>query len=381
HQQSRWSYPDQDTVIRIAHEFRSRAIPCDTIVLDIDYMEDYRVFTHSKERFPDFKQMVADLDNNGFKIVTIIDPGVKKDAKYFVFNDGKKHGFFCAKADGKPFLAEVWPGQSAFPDFVREDVRTWWAAQHGFHTEMGVAGIWNDMNEPSMFDQPDPIELTATELPPDSKQLFMQHAPEGAVGHFEVRNLYGFQMSRSTHQGLLALRPNERPFVLSRSGYAGIQRYAAVWLGDNSSWWGHLGLSIPMLLNMGLCGVPFAGVDVGGFALDCSAELLVRWYALGIFYPFFRNHCSMHGSPQEPWVFSEEVEKHCRHLIEQRYRLIPHIQRLFAEHVRTGAPLMRPLSWHYPEDEFAAQIDDQFLFGEDILVAPIVQRGTTQRSV
>lgn len=381
HQQSRWSYPDQDTVIRIASEFRSRQIPCDTIVLDIDYMEDYRVFTYSKERFPEFKQLISDLGNNDFKVVVIVDPGVKKDVKYQVFKDGKKHGLFCTTSDGKPFVGEVWPGASVLPDFVKPETRTWWAAQHGFYTDLGVAGIWTDMNEPSLFQNQRPLDKDAKELPPDNRQLFMQQAPEGPVGHFEVRNVYGLQMSRATYDGLLALRPRERPFVLTRSAYAGIQRYAAVWLGDNRSWWEQLARSIPMLLNMGLSGVPFCGVDIGGFYEDCSAELLVRWYALGIFYPFFRNHCSRLSCSQEPWAFSPVAEGHCKALIEWRYRLLPYIQQLFFEHARTGAPLMRPMAWHYPDDEFAVEIDDQFLFGEDILVAPIVQRGRTTRSV
>jgi alpha-glucosidase len=381
HQQCRWSYPDQETIIRLAHEFRSRQIPCDALWLDIDYMDDYRVFTHSKERFPDFKDLISDLDNNGFKIVTIVDPGVKKEEEFFLYDDGKKHGFFCTAGDGTEYVGSVWSGPSVFPDFLREDVRLWWAAQHGFHTEMGVAGIWNDMNEPAIFDNQRPLPDGATELPPEDEQLFMQQVPEGRVGHFEVRNLYGYQMSRATYEGLLALRPGERPFVLTRAGYAGVQRYAAVWLGDNMSWWEHLARSIPMLINLGLSGVGFCGADIGGFNADCTAELMVRWYALGIFYPFFRNHCSMDGASQEPWSFTPEIEEHCRKLIEVRYRLLPYIQQLFVQHTRTGAPLIRPLSWHYPDDHFACEIDDQFLFGEDILVAPILQKGRTTRSV
>ncbi len=381
HQQCRWSYPDQDTVIRIAHEFRKRQIPCDGIVLDIDYMDDYRVFTFSKERFPDFKNLVADLERNNFKVTAIIDPGVKKDSKFFVFTDGKKHDFFCKKADDKIFIGEVWPGQSAFPDFLKQEVRLWWAAQHGFHTENGIAGIWNDMNEPAIFKHQEPLDWSARELPKDEDQLFMQETPEGKLGHYEVRNLYGCMMSRSTHEGLLAMRPNQRPFVLSRSGYAGIQRYAAVWLGDNMSWWHHLARSIPMLLNMGLSGVAFSGVDIGGFGHNCSGELLARWYAVGLFYPYFRNHCWMKGYSQEPWAFGPTVEAYCKKFIETRYRLLPYIYCLFWEYVRTGAPLMRPMSWHYPEDQFAREIDDQFLFGEHLLVAPILEKGRTWRSV
>lgn len=381
HQQSRWSYPDEETVRQLANEFRQRRIPCDGLVLDIDYMDDYRVFTSSQERFPNFKQMIEDLSAQNFKVTAIIDPGVKKDGKFFVFSDGKKHDYFCKRADGKPFFAKVWPGMSAFPDFIREDVRLWWAALHGFHAENGVCGIWNDMNEPAMFDHRHPLDPDARELPPDDKQMFVQKTPEGTVGHFEVRNLYGMEMCHASQAGMLALKPLERPFVLSRSGYAGIQRYAAVWLGDNSSWWEHLAMSIPMLVNMGLSGVPFCGVDVGGFSGDASPELLVRWYAAGIFYPFFRNHCALWGRPQEPWSFGPLVEQNCRKLIEVRYRLLPYIQQLFYEHMRSGAPLMRPLSWQYPDDEFAAQVEDQFMFGRDFLVTPILKSGQTMRSV
>lgn len=381
HHQCRWSYPDEQTVRNVAHEFRSRKIPCDVVVLDIDYMDKYRVFTCSSERFPHFKQMVDDLAKENFRVVTIVDPGVKKDSKYRVFTEGVKQDVFCKTAGGKLFLDKVWPGIAAFPDFLRQEVRQWWAEEHRFYVENGVAGIWNDMNEPALFKNQKPLDPDLRELPDEKNQLFVQQAPEGIVGHFEVRNLYGMEMSHATHDALIGLKPNERPFVLTRSGYAGVQRFAAVWLGDNVSWYEHLAKSIPMLINMGLSGVAFCGVDIGGFWGNCSAELLLRWYALGIFYPFSRNHCSLYGRPQEPWVFGAEVEDKCRKLIETRYRLIPYIQGLFWEHMRTGAPLIRPLSWHYPHDAFAAEIDDEFLFGKDILVAPILQRGRSMRTV
>lgn len=381
HHQSRWSYPDQKTVLGIANEFRTRKIPCDSVVLDIDYMDEYRVFTYSQDRFPNFKETVDKLREQNFKVITIVDPGVKKDAKYYVFKDGKKSDYFCKKADGKPFYGKVWPGQCVFPDFLRHDVRLWWAAFHGFYTENGVSGIWNDMNEPQIFGLSQPLPADAIELPRENHQLFMQYTPEGLVGHFEVRNLYGLEMTRATYEGLLALRPDERPFILTRSAYAGVQKFSAVWLGDNMSWWEHLGLSIPMLLNIGLSGVPFCGVDVGGFGDDCTPELLARWYALGLFYPYFRNHCSQSGAVQEPWAFSQEVEDYIRRFIETRYQLLPYLRNLFWENLRTGAPIMRPLVWDYPDDEFAADVDDEFLFGRDILVAPVVKRGQTERAV
>ncbi|MEZ4491491.1 MAG: glycoside hydrolase family 31 protein [Cyanobacteriota/Melainabacteria group bacterium] len=381
HHQSRWSYPDQETLLAVGKKMRESEIPCDCLVLDIDYMDEYRVFTHSKERFPDFKQVVDELDSLGLKTTCILDPGVKKEEKFSVYADGKKRDFFVRRGDQRPFLGKVWPGPSVFPDFLRHDVRVWWSAQHGFFVDNNIAGVWNDMNEPCLIDSPCPMPPQSKELPPEDKQMFMQALPEGKVGHYEVRNLYGFQMARASFEGLLALRPDERPFVLTRSGYAGVQRYSAVWLGDNMSWWEHLALSIPMLINMGLSGVPFTGVDVGGFGDNCSAELLTRWYELGIFYPFFRNHSSMLGVVQEPWVFGDKTEARIRHLVGMRYRLLPYIKRLFFEHARNGAPLIRPLFWSYPDDQEVYDIDDQFLFGDDIMVAPVTKRGHRSRVV
>jgi len=381
HQQSRWSYPDEETVNYVASEFRKRKIPCDTIVLDIDYMDEYRVFTHSSLRFPNFKKMIDSLHAADFKVVTIVDPGVKVDNNYAVYKEGIKREFFCERASGKPFVGDVWPGPSVFPDFLRKDVRDWWGELHRFYTNAGVDGIWNDMNEPAISGQQKPIADGIRELPADDEQMFQQKYDGKKVGHYEVRNLYGATMIEATYDGLRKLQPERRPFVLTRAGYAGLQRYSAVWLGDNTSWWGHLAASIPMLLNMGISGVPFAGVDVGGFAGQTTAELVLRWYQTGIFYPFFRNHCWMYAWPQEPWAFNQEVENDCRKLIEWRYRLLPYIQNLFYEHSETGAPLMRPLSWHYPNDRQAVECDDQFMFGENILVAPILQRGKTARAV
>jgi alpha-glucosidase len=382
HQQSRWSYPDQNTAQRIAQEFRSRNIPCDTIVLDIDYMDEYRVFTTSPDRFPNFKEMVQALNAQKFRVVTIVDPGVKKDGKYSIYKEGLKQDLFCKKADGSLFIDVVWPGKSAFPDFAKPETRLWWGEKQNHLLDLGVSGIWNDMNEPAFFSNKSPLPKNLTELPPDKEQFFMQQSPEGKpIGHFELRNLYGSLMSQAAREGLQKRNPQERPFVLSRAGYAGLQRHAAIWLGDNMSWFDHLETSIPMLINVGLSGVPFAGADIGGFGADTTAEMLIRWYELGIFYPFFRNHCIMQGRAQEPWAFTPAVEQAIKKLIETRYALLPYIQALFWDHMRTGAPLIRPLSWHYPSDPQAAHVQDQFLFGEDLLVAPVVQKARAHRYV
>lgn len=380
HQQSRWSYPDEETIRELAQEFRNRKIPCDTLVLDIDYMDDYRVFTHSKERFPAFSKLASEMAESNLKLITIVDPGVKKDDKFSVYQEGKKSDLFCQTSQGEIFYERVWPGVSAFPDFLNPKTRDWWAQNLEFYVKNGIAGIWNDMNEPAMFGNQTPLPRPLIEMPPDEEQLFMQYDGKEHIGHFEVRNLYGTLMSMAAQQGLLQHRPQERPFVLTRSASTGIQRYSAVWLGDNTSWWDHLQKSVPMLLNMGLSGVTFAGVDIGGFAGDTTAELLTRWYEVGIFYPFFRNHCALNGRSQEPFAFSPRVENMIRRLIAWRYKLLPYIQGLFYEHTKTGAPLMRPLSWHF-NDPRAAAIDDQFMFGADILVAPITKPNESGRHI
>lgn len=381
HFQSRWSYPDDASIRQLATEFRARQIPCDTLVLDIDYMDEYKVFTMSSDRFPRFGALVSDLSANNFKLVTIVDPGVKLDGSYFLYKEGERRNMFCHKADGTLFTEEVWPGISVFPDFLNDSVRSWWAEKLKFYTDQGIAGIWNDMNEPAFFGLKQLLDPAAAEMPEQHKQHFVHETDYGPAGHLEVRNLYGFEMSRATAEGLLKHRPDERPFVLTRSAYAGIQRYAAVWLGDNNSWYEHLRKAIPMLLNIGLSGCAFCGVDIGGFGGDTTGELLVRWYEQGIFYPFFRNHTMMESRAQEPWEFGEGIESKIRNLIETRYTLLPYFETLFYEHRETGAPLMRPLLWHYPDDPVACDISDQFMLGKDILVAPILERATHTRPV
>jgi alpha-glucosidase len=381
HQQSRWSYPSEARVREIAAAFRRRRIPCDTLVLDIDYMQDYRNFTISRERFPSFDGMVKDLASHGFHVVPIVDPGIKKSSNDAVYVEGMRRDVFCRTSAGKPFVGRVWPGRCCFPDFLRDDVRRFWGEKLLFLLAKGVGGIWNDMNEPALFDQQRPFDPATQMLPKQSDQLFLQTSPEGSVGHLEVRGLYGMQMARAAFEAQRAARPNERAFTLTRSTYAGGQRYGAVWLGDNMSWFEHLRHSIPMLLNIGLCGFAFAGVDIGGFGGHADAELLLRWYQTGIFYPFFRNHCALGQRSQEPWAFGPKVERAIRRLIRARYSLTQYIEQLFVEHLETGAPIMRPMAWHYPKDAHARQLDDQFLFGADLLVAPILARGKTERIV
>jgi alpha-glucosidase len=373
--QCRFTYYPESQVREIARLFREREIPCDAIWLDIDYMDAYRVFTWDKDRFPDPATMTADLAADGFKLVTIVDPGVKVDGGFPVYNQGAEQGYFCKNPDGSVFVGKVWPGPSAFPDFLQAGTRQWWGDWlNEAYLENGVAGIWNDMNEPANQARNERNEKT---LPYQVRQ-----GEDGRqVPHKDVHNAYGFRMGQATYEGLRRHRPDRRPFILTRSGYAGIQRYAAVWTGDNYSWWEGLLDSIPTCLGLGLSGVPFVGADVGGFGAEPNGELIARWMQAGAFSPFFRNHNCKWNRDQEPWAFGALVEAICKEYIELRYRLLPYWYTLFEEAARTGLPVMRPLLMEHQDDPETYHISDQFLIGRDLLVAPIYQPGVTRRLV
>ena len=370
YQQSRYGYPTRKHIEDVARTYRKKKIPCDVLHLDIMHMDGYRVFTFGKT-FPKPKELVRQLGKQGFKCVSIVDPGVKVDRKFGVYQRGRKQKAFVKDAKGKDIIGKVWPGRSAYPDFFQEKVRQWWATEQAAIAQAGIAGIWNDMNEPSAFD-----------LPSKTLPLDAQHMTElGEKAHGEVHNVYGHMMARASQEGMLANAPEQRPFVITRSGYAGVQRYAMVWTGDNSSVWEHLAESIPMLLNLSLSGVPFCGADAGGFLEHTTGELLARWTQMAAFTPFFRNHTNNESRDQEPWTFGPEVEAVCKRYIELRYQLLPYLYCLFAEAQRDGTPIMRSLAWHHPQDPVAVACGDQFLLGENVLVAPILLPGSVARSV
>lgn len=377
YQQSRYSYMSSDEVRRIARELRERQIPCDVIYLDIDYMDGYRVFTWDCKRFPDPEKLIEDLERDGFKVVTIVDPGVKVDPDYHVYKDGSARRYFCTYPNGEEYHGQVWPGTSAFPDFTSPEVRTWWAEQHAALLGKGVAGIWNDMNEPAIFD------TKSKTMPVEVRHMGPDGRPAGPrdLEHAEVHNVYALLMAQATREAFERFRPGKRAFLVTRAGFSGIQRYAAVWTGDNSSWWEHLQAAMTTCLGMGLSGVPFVGTDVGGFLADATGELLVRWIQLGAFTPFFRNHAAVGTRAQEPWAFGPEYESITRTYIGMRYRLMPYVYTLFREASETGLPLMRPLFMEYPGDEEAVRVSDEFLFGRDILVAPVYQHDARHRAV
>lgn len=376
YQQCRYSYFPASRVREVADRMRAEAIPCDVLYLDIHYMDGYRVFTWDPERFPEPADLAASLGHDGFRLVTIIDPGVKLDPAYRVCAEGLAEGRFLTRADGAVYTGRVWPGEAVFPDFYSSEVRSWWAEHHRALFDAGVAGIWNDMNEPADFtgDELNRRDFTV----PDS--LVSQNdgtpRPMGVL-----HNAYATGMNEATRQAFARYRPDERGFVLTRAGYAGIQRNAAVWTGDNYSWWEHLSLLVPMLANLGLSGVAFAGGDAGGFQQNADGELYARWIAAASLMPFFRSHSALDSSDHEPWSFGEEVLSIARRYIGLRYRLLPYLYTLFEEATRTGAPVLRPLVWEFPGDPRVRNRSDSFLLGPALLVAPVRERGVQERSV
>lgn len=366
--QCRWGYASEADIRHVTGELRARHLPADAIWFDIDYMDGYRVFTWDKKDFPQPKGLMADLREDGFRAVTIVDPGVKVDRAYTVYQQGRRGGHFIKHSNGKEYNGSVWPGRSAFPDFHRAETRAWWAGHvQQWLSDYGLSGVWNDMNEPATTDLTGPIA--------DAR-----HAG-GKLPHASARNTYALQMARATHAGLLAHNPDSRPFILTRAAFAGAQTVAALWCGDNHSYWEHLAGSLPMLMNMGLSGMPFVGVDIGGFGADATGELLARWTQAGAFYPFCRNHAAYGTRVQEPWTFGPEIEAICRRYIEWRYQLLPYFYNVFREASVTGAPVMRPLVWHYPDDANTLNLNDQFMLGPDILIAPILAPGLSARAV
>ncbi len=376
YQQCRWSYDSAKRIRGIAKRLRKHRIPCDTLYLDIDYMDGFRCFTWDPDRFPSPSKLTRDLADEGFKTVVIIDPGLKKEPGYFAYDSGLYGHHFCLDGDtGKPYVGKVWPGESVYPDYTRPSTRKWWGDLYKGLLEDGITGFWNDMNEPADFTHP-----TGT-VP-----MTMRHDNDGRpTDHRECHNVYGMQMARATYDGVLRHRQDQRPFVLTRAGYSGVQRYAAVWTGDNLSSWEHLRMSIPMILNMGLTGIVFSGADIGGFRGHPSPELFTRWLQLGIFYPLCRTHTcgglAKDAPEQDPTSFGKRYIPINRKAIELRYQLLPYLYTQMNDAERTGLPVMRPLLLDFPEHEKVHRCDYDFMWGDQILVAPVIEEKAKTRKV
>lgn len=363
--QCRWHEYSQADIQRLARTLRERDFPCDSLWLDIEYMDGYRVFTWNRDLFPDVDGMLAELEENDFRMVTIVDPGVKAEHGYSVFDDALSNDVLCKTEGGDVYIGQVWPGDTAFPDFVTSKARLWWGSLNADHVRSGIAGIWNDMNEPATGDI-DPMRM---------------RFDGGTASHEKYHNQYALLMAMGTTQGLLDAVPENRTFVLSRAGSAGIQRYAANWTGDNVASWDHLRMSIAMVAGLGLSGQPFVGADIGGFAGNADAELFARWTQYAALTPFCRNHSMIGQRDQYPWSFGAAVEKVARDAVTLRYRLLPYLYSAFVQAAATGAPVQRALVYDFQYDRGAADVDDEFLLGEHVLVAPVLEAGATGRSV
>lgn len=372
YQQCRFSYFSQEEVRELVKTFEEKDIPLDVVYLDIDYMDGFRVMTFKTPNFDDAAGLIGDLKEKGIRTITIIDPGVKVDEEYPVFKRGKEGNHFTKKLDGEMFIGAVWPGNSAFPDFSNKDCREWWKSElKKFISEHGMDGIWNDMNEPCVFNNDHKTML----------ETCLHNSDNGVIEHKEFHNRYGFEMSRCSKEAQEELHPNERGFSMTRATYAGGQRYSSVWTGDNMSLWSQMRMSISMNANLGISGFSFVGNDVSGFGLDSSEELFIRWMEMGPFIPIFRNHSNMYTRRQEPWAFGPRAEKIAKKSIELRYELLPYIYDLYYISHKEGLPIFRPMIMEYEKDMNLLNMREQFMLGENMLVAPVLYEGERSKTV
>jgi alpha-glucosidase len=364
YQQCRWSYMTAQEVLDVASKFRELNIPADVMYCDIDYMEGFKIFTWNQETFANPKEFIDKLKAMNFKLITIVDPGIKVEEGYQQYDEGVERGYFATYPNGENYIGEVWPGRCHFPDFFREDVREWWGAAFTALTEPGVEGFWNDMNEPAVWNQ---------NMPPIVKfgDKFMP----------EVRNVYGMMMAKATYEGTRKILGNKRPFVLTRAAYSGTQRYSAVWTGDNSATDDHLLLGARLVNSLGLSGMAYVGVDIGGFCGNPTPEMMVRWNNLGTYTPMYRNHSIKDSEFREPWQYGTENMELIKKSIEQRYRLLPYLYASFYQTNQTGLPVCRTLAIDYTHDEavYNEIYQNQFLFGDGLLVAPVISTELTAK--
>jgi len=360
YQQCRYSYYPDKEVSAVAKTFREKDIPADVIVLDVHYMDKYKIFTWDKKNFSNPKALLDEIKALGFHVVVMCDPGIKIEKGYEPYDDGLQQNVFLQYPDGENYAGQVWPGWCHFPDFTNPKTRTWWASKFKDYVALGIEGFWNDMNE---------IATWGHSLP---ENLIFDFEGNPATTR-RGRNIFGLQMSRSTFEGTKALLNGKRPFNLTRSGFSGIQRYAAVWTGDNVAYDEHMILGVRMVSSLGLTGVAFAGYDVGGFVGDANTKLFARWISLGALSPFFRGHTMINSRDSEPWSYGEEVEQISRNYIKLRYQLMPYIYSLFHDAAQTGMPVQRSLAVDYTFAPlvYDHQYQNQYLFGPFILVAPV----------
>lgn len=372
-QQSRYSYYPASMVEDIVREYRAHDLPLDVMYLDIHYMDGFRVFTWNRRRFPHPSALTAELARQGVKLVTIIDPGVKyqPEGGYSVFDQGMAHGFFLRRTNGQLYIGKVWPGKAVFVDYTRADARRWWGGLAAALVDHGVAGIWTDMNEPSDF--VDKSGASQRDVVFDDLGTHSLYAKN--------RNVFALNMARATYEGLRRLQPDRRPFVITRAGYAGVQRYSTMWIGDSNATFAALRLNLPMFESLGLSGETFVGSDLPGFIGRGSGELLARSYEVAAFVPLCRNHGAINDYDHEPWRYGAPYEAIVRKYLKLRYRLLPFLYTTLEEAHRTGVPLFRPLLLDFQDDRTALNLDDEFMVGDALLAAPVLRAGDRERDV
>jgi alpha 1,3-glucosidase len=375
--QCRWNYKDEEDVAAVDSKFDHHGIPCDVIWLDIEHTDGKRYMTWDKSHFPTPEKMQQSLADKGRRMVTIVDPHIKKDDSYSIFKAAKSKGYFVKKHDETDFDGWCWPGSSMYLDMLNPEIRKWWSTLFTPQVYKGSTEslyIWNDMNEPSVFNGP---EIT----------MQKDNIHFNNTEHRDVHNIYGYLYHKATADGLVyrgeksSVKKSDRPFVLSRAFFSGTQRVGPIWTGDNTADWDHLRVSIPMCLTLGVSGLTFSGADVGGFFGNPDAELLTRWYQLGIFYPFFRAHAHIDTKRREPWVFGDEVMSDIKAAIQLRYNLMPYTYTLFSESHKDGSPVMRPIWYEFPEEREAFDSQEQFLFGSSLLITPVLRQGATKHAM
>ena len=403
--QSRWGYENEADIRQVAGKYRDNHLPIDMIYVDIDYMEGYRNFTIDKEAYPDFERLVKDMKAINIHLVPIIDAGVKAEQGYYIDEEGLEKGYFCKYQDGTEFVGTVWPGECHFPDFLNPEARRWFGAHYSFLLEKGIDGFWNDMNEPAIFYSKRQMQ----EMKEYIKGLFEDRTPTDAeidglawkigdlknsrkdyesfyhnmngeqVCHHKVHNLYGYNMTRAAGEAFEHLCPDKRILMFSRSSYTGMHRYGGIWTGDNYSWWSHLKMNLSMLPGLSMQGFLYSGADLGGFGSDVTEDLLLRWLELGLFTPLMRNHSAKGTREQEVYRFTDMNA--FRRILSIRYALLPYIYSEYMKACLRDEMLFRPLSFDYEEDKHASQVEDQLMFGDCLMLAPVLQQNATGRYV
>lgn len=400
YQQSRWSYMNADAVRNVAKGYRDNNMPIDAIYLDIDYMEDYKDFTINNERFPEFKEFVAEMKEQNIRLVPIIDAGVKIQDGYDVYEEGVKNNYFCKNAEGEDFISAVWPGLTHFPDFFKADASKWFGNKYKVLTDMGIEGFWNDMNEPAIFYTKKKLDEAWEKINEyKTKNLdinsffefrdtfsnlldyteFYHNINGKQVRHDKVHNLYGFYMTRSASEAFDEILPDKRTLMYSRSSCIGMHRYGGIWTGDNQSWWSQLELSIKQMPSLNMCGFMYIGSDIGGFGSNATEDLVLRWTGFGVFTPLMRNHAALGTREQECYQFDNTDM--FRNVLQVRYRLIPYLYSEYMKSCLNNGMMFRPLAFDYTNDSFAPRVEDQLMVGDSIMIAPVYQQNAKGRYV